>query len=243
MNILGLIPARGGSKRLKNKNILPLLGRPLISYTIEHARESTLINKIVCSTESEEIARIAELEACEVVKRPKRLAQDRSHLEDVLEHTVCYLSHKCSYEAEIVVVLLANVPIRKQGIIDKVIQKLIDTKADSVFTAEPVGKYHPLWMVKRSRDDVMVHYNPSPIFRGQDLPPLYINNGAVWAVWSKVLKRKAKRETNYSKFGNDIRLVIQDRYDAVDVDDIYDFLLAETILKRGGKIFEDRIHR
>lgn len=241
MNILGIIPARGGSKRLKNKNILPLLGRPMISYTIESARASTFLNRVICTTECARIADIAQGECCEVVKRPMRLAQDNSHLEDVLVHAIEYLDRTCGYKVDIAVVLLPNVPVRKPGIIDKVVKKLIDTNADSVFTAEPVGKHHPVWMVQKSRCDKMMFYSPSTIYRGQDLPPLYINNGAVWAVWGEVLKRKAKRETCYSRFGKDIRLVIQDRYDAVDIDDIYDFFLAEAILKQRTTTVRRRI--
>lgn len=232
MNILGIIPARGNSKRLKNKNILPLLGRPVISYTIERAKESRLIDKIVCSTDSKKIAKIAEKEACQIVERPRSLAKDTSRLEDALIYSVDYLWQKCNYRADIVVVLLANIPVRKPGVIDEVIQKLIDTKADSVFTVEKVGRFHPYWMVGKGKKDKMVYYKASPIFREQDLPPLYINNGACWAVWSDVLKKSVQRETNYAQFGKDIRLVIQERYDAVDVDDIYDFLLAETLLNQ-----------
>lgn len=231
MNILGIIPARAGSKRLKNKNILPLMGKPMILYTLEHARKSRLIDKIVCSTDSERIAKIMEKESCEVIKRPKRLARDRSRLEDALIHAVLYLEREQNYSADIVVILLANIPVRQEGVVDKAIEKLIATGADSVFTAEPVGKNNPCWMVRLGKDDKMVYYEPSPVFRGQDLPPVYINNGAVWAIWREVLFRKVKRLTNYAAFGKDIRLIVQSRYDAIDVDDIFDFEIAKIALK------------
>lgn len=235
MNILGVIPARGGSKRLENKNILPLLGKPLICYTIEHAKRSKLIDMVVCSTDSEEIAEVARGCSCKVIKRPKRLAGDRSKIEDAITHAVRYLEQRYHYSADIVVVLLANIPVRAEGVIDKTIKKLIDTKADSVFTVESVGKYNPCWMVKKGKGDKMIYYKPGRIDRVQDFRPLYINNGAVWAVWSKVLKRKMKRKTNYSPFGEDIRLIVQRRYEGIDIDDANDLLLAETILRQSKK--------
>lgn len=235
MHILGVIPARAGSKRLKGKNVLPLMGRPMICHTIDHVRKSALIDRVVCSTDSTETARIAKRNGCEVIRRPKNISQDHSRLEDALIHAIDYLEQKDGYKADIVVILLPNIPIRQNGIIDKVVKRLIATKADSVFTVENVGKHHPLWMVKKGKDDKMVRYVASSVFRGQDLPPLYINNGAVWAVWSGVLKKKIERSTNYSQFGKDMRIIIQDRYNSIDIDDKYDLLLAEAIMKNGRK--------
>jgi len=231
MNILGIIPARAGSKRLKDKNILPLMGKPMILYTLAHARESRLIDRIVCSTDGSRIAKVMEKASCEVIKRPKHLALDRSRLEDVLIHAVLYMERKHNYRADIAVILQANIPVRRGGIIDKVIKKLMTTGADSVFTAEPVGKHNPCWMVKLGKDDRMSYYEPSPIFRAQDLPAVYINNGAVWAIWRDVLFRKRKKLTNYAAYGDDIRLVIQPRYDAIDVDDRFDLEMAGIILR------------
>lgn len=232
MNILGIIPARGGSKRLKDKNIIPLLGKPLISYAIRHAKKSKLLNRVVCSTNSNKIAKVAKKYSCEVIKRPGYLAGDKSMLDDALIHAINYLDKKCSYRADIVVVILANIPVRKPGVIDEAIRKLIKTKADSVFSVEDVGKYHPYWMVKKGKGDRMFYYKASSVFRKQDLPFLYINNGAVWAVWADILRKTVKRKTNYSQFGKDIRLIVQKRYDVIDVDDIYDLHLAEAVLKK-----------
>lgn len=233
MNILGIIPARGGSKRLKNKNILPIYGKPMILYTLEHAKKSRLINRIVCSTDSERIARIMQRQSCEVIRRPKRLAADRSRLEDALVHAVRYMERMHGYRADIVVILLANIPVRRAGTIDTVIKKLLTTGADSVFTAEPVGKNNPRWMVRLGRSDKMIYYEPSAAFRAQDLPAVYINNGAAWAIWREVLFRRVTKLTNYSAFGKDIRMVVQRRYDAVDVDDVFDLEMAKAILSSG----------
>lgn len=242
MKILGIIPARGGSKRLKNKNSAALLGRPLISYTIEHAKASKLIDRVVCSTDSEEIAKIALTESCEVITRPRYLATDNAHIADALIHAADYMDKKFNYKTDIAVILIPNVPVREPGIIDKVIQKLINTRADSVFTVEPVGKYHPNWMVKADKNDRMVYYSPTLVSRAQDLPALYINNGAVLAVWADVLKRRIKRKTNYSQFGNDIRLIVQNRCESVDIDDIYDFIFAEAVLRHRQSQSKEAAH-
>lgn len=231
MNILGVIPARAGSKRLKNKNILPIRGKPMILHALGHARKSRLVDRIVCSTDSPRIAKIMERSSCEVIRRPKRLARDRSRLEDALRHAALYMERKRGFRADIIVVILANIPVRSDGVIDRVIERLIATGADSVFTVEPVGKFNPCWMVQLGKDNRMHYYEPSPVFRAQDLPPVYINNGAAMAVRREVLLRKTDAGTNYAAYGKDIRLVVQKRYDAIDVDDIFDFEMAKIALK------------
>ncbi|MFH1449310.1 MAG: hypothetical protein ABIG09_02745 [bacterium] len=93
-NIVGVITARGGSKGLKNKNILPLLGKPVIYHTIEKAIESKLLDRIVCSTDDDRIASIVKKYGIEVIRRPKELARGISPIEDVLRHAVKRLEKK-----------------------------------------------------------------------------------------------------------------------------------------------------
>src|SRR4030042_1764807 len=115
MNILCIIPARGGSKMPKDKKIIPVIGKPSSAYTIEAALQSHLANKIIISTDDEKIARVAMKYDIQVVKRPKEYSTDTAPIEQALRHVVRLLKGEQGYLADIVVWLQANIPIRKKG--------------------------------------------------------------------------------------------------------------------------------
>ena len=141
MAVLCVIPARAGSKRLKDKNILDLNGKPVIGYTIEAAKQSNLLDRIVVSTESSEIADIVQdMYGLEVIKRPHEFARDDSPIEEALLHAVEYLRDNQGYQTDIVVWLHANLPVRPEGLIDEVVEKLINSKADSCVTCCEVSE-------------------------------------------------------------------------------------------------------
>lgn len=231
MNILGVIPARGGKQQLPNKNILPLLGRPVIAYTILAAQRSSLIDRLVVSTENEDISSVARQFNVEVVDRPSALALDTSPLEDSLRHAVEYLEKKDNYQADIVVHMLANVPVRKEGIIDKVIDKLIDTDADSVVTVYPVDQY-PQWMKKIDQGGYLRPFlPPEKEYRRQDIEQLYLLDGAVMAIKKDILMETAGMKGVYLYTGRNVLGVIQDRKYATEIDTQEDFSIAESFLK------------
>lgn len=229
--ILGIIPARGGSKGLKNKNIKLLLGKPLIYYTIRDAKKSKFLNKIVCSTEDSKIAAIVKRYGIEVIKRPKRLAQDKSKIEDVLRYTVKKLEKEKKFIIDAVVLLNPSIPVKKEGIIDEVINKFLKSGADAVMSVMEIGQFHPNWLLKVGKDGKIQLYSPSRIYRRQDLPKYYLHDGAVAAVKKEVLMRNKEGNPLYPAFGKDIRAVIQAYGEVVDIDYEYDFFLAESILK------------
>ena len=174
MNVLTIIPARGGSKDIKDKNIAPLLGKPIIAYTIEAALESKLTDKIVVSTEDKKIAEVSRKYGIQVIDRPAKYATDTAPIEWALRHAVRYLELKEKYFADIVVWLQANVPIRKKGQIDNVIRKLIDTNADSVITVTQVTQ-RPEFMKKMVKRDRIIHLAKPKKYRRQDYTkPLYV---------------------------------------------------------------------
>ena len=125
MEVLAVIPARGGSKRLPRKNIKLLAGRPLIAYTIDAARECKLITRIVVSTEDAEIAAVARGLGVEVIDRPRKYATDWTPSEFVLEHCL-HEFYLRGYDPNIVVLLQPTSPIRKEGIIDACIRQVAD---------------------------------------------------------------------------------------------------------------------
>ena len=131
--VIAVIPARGGSKGIPRKNIRPLLGKPLIAYTIEAALKSKRIDRVVVSTEDEEIAEISQRWGAEVVRRPEELARDDSPSVDTILHAVDWFEEQ-GERFDIVVMLEATSPLRKEDDLDNAIGLLIKNldKADSL---------------------------------------------------------------------------------------------------------------
>lgn len=148
--VLAIIPARGGSKGLPNKNILPLLGHPLIAYSIKAAIDSNLITKIIVTTDSQAIADVALQYGAEVpFLRPSEFAQDLSTDLDVFRHALNWLKENQNYNPDFVVQLRPTSPIRKAELIDNCIQKLADSTAESlrIVTPSPINPYK-MWSIE-----------------------------------------------------------------------------------------------
>jgi hypothetical protein len=140
LNVLAIIPARGGSKGVPGKNIRELAGKPLIAYSIEAALESEHVDHVVVSTEDEQIAAAAREWGSEVVPRPPELATDTAPTDPVLEHAVTYLEQLDGYRADLIVLLQPTSPLRPPGLIDACIERYLLLAADG---AGPGGKLRP----------------------------------------------------------------------------------------------------
>ena len=146
MRILGLIPARGGSKGVPKKNIKLLGKKPLIEYTIDGAKNSKLISQIVISTDDEEIAIAAEIAGCKPpFIRPSEIAQDNSTSLEVVQHAITFFeSQNIFFDA--VCLLQPTTPFREKGFIDQAIEKFITSKADCLVSVLPIPhEYNPHW--------------------------------------------------------------------------------------------------
>lgn len=231
MNTLCIIPARGGSKRLKNKNIIPLLGKPIIAYSIASALESKLVNKIVVSTDDPKIIRVSQEYGIQAIKRPKEYSTDTAPIEQALRHAVSYLNKKENYSADIIVWLQANVPIRKKGQIDAVINKLLITGADSAVTVYQVSQY-PLWMKRMDKRGFI-----SPLsagikeYRSQDVEPLYLLDGAIVAMRREALMSTSGKSGAHIYLGKTTAGIIQEKKYTIEVDDKEDLDLAKFYLQ------------
>lgn len=231
MNILCVIPARGGSKGFKNKNVIPLYGKPLIGYTIEAALESKLLNKIAVSTDDKKIAKVATRYKVQVIKRPKKFATDSAPIEDAIRHAVKYLKSNDGYVPEIVVWLQANVPIRKRGQIDKVVRRLMSSRADSAATVYPVSQY-PQWMKIMDKQGFLFPLFPGfKRYRRQDVKTLYLLDGAVVAIKRKVLMETAGKRGVHIFMGKKTIAVVQDKKYSIEIDKKEDLELARFILR------------
>lgn len=231
--VLGVIIARRGSTGLKRKNILPILGKPTIAYTIEAALKAELLDAIVLTTDDEEAQRIGRDYPIWVIGRPAELATNTAPIDEAVRWATKEIEKLYNFTADIVVILNGNIPYRPDGIIDMAIKHLIKTGADSVQSYSPVGKFHPDWMVKLVDGDKVVLNNPNHPYRRQDLPKMYIPNGAVIAVRKDILFRPKEREDDFYAFlGKDRRGIVHPESSyIVDIDELKDLYIAEAIIK------------
>jgi CMP-N-acetylneuraminic acid synthetase len=180
--ILGLITARGGSKGLPRKNILPLAGRPLIGWTLDAARASRRLGRCLVSTDDEDIAAVARRLGGEVpFLRPLELAGDRSPHLDVVLHALQWLATHEAYRPDYVLILQPTSPLRTADDIDGIIRLALEHRADAAVSVCPAHD-HP-WLVHRLQADGTL----APMVacelaypRRQDLPPAYALNGALF---------------------------------------------------------------
>jgi len=231
-NILGIIPARGGSKGILRKNIKKLLGKPLISYTIDSAKRSKFLTSIIVSTDDKEISAIAQECGAEVpFLRPKELAEDKSPMVLVVQHAVGYMEEKDGVVYDYIVLLQPTSPLKKAEDIDATVSKLIDTGADNVYSVTELTEntYHPLRIKKIDGDKVQPFWeNETEGVQRQNLPKVYRRNGAIFAFTRDLIMNKG------SIFGleeSDTRGYIMPKDRSVDVDSELDLFTAEYILK------------
>ena len=202
MNILGITPARGGSKTIPRKNIDDISGKPLIAWTIEAAKESGMIDRYVVSTEDKEIAEIVREYGVEVLSRPSALATDEATTISVLQHVVEQIP------CEIIVLLQATSPIRRQGLVDECIKEFISNDYDSLATGF-ICDY--------------IEYGKNQL-RRQDIEGFFYDDGNVYVIKADIIKKG-------DRCGKKIGRKVISRWENVEIDDEFDFWLAEQILK------------
>ncbi|MFA5146538.1 MAG: acylneuraminate cytidylyltransferase family protein [Candidatus Omnitrophota bacterium] len=225
-NILGIIPARGNSKRIPRKNIARLDGRPLIFYTIREALRSRYLDRVVVSSEDKEIIGMSRRYGAGVIKRPGRLARDRTPTEPVLLHALEYLKRREGYLPDIVVLLQATSPLRGAKIIDGCIERFIKSGADSLLTVCEDRAYR--WRLQNKR--IKPLYDINKRRRSQDVMPLYKENGAVY-----ITRRETLVEHGNRLWGK-IDFFVMDEKDSIEIDHKADLLLAEQVLRSKKKI-------
>lgn len=231
MHTLAVILARAQSKAIPEKCVHPVLGRPMIEYTFDHALCAYAVDAIVLSTDSVKAKRLATAYAIPIIDRPAKLADDSATVYDAVRHAVNQTQEQNGLTVDAVVILYANVPVRSNTIIDRVVTHLEKSGADSVRTVAAVGKFHPDWL-HCVRGDRMESFRENNIYRRQDLEPLYYHDGAVIAVTREALfSTSGDPQDHFAFLGKDRRCVIQDSLDAVDVDEMKDVFVAEAVLR------------
>jgi len=232
MRILGIIPARGGSKGIPRKNIRLLAGKPLLQHTVEAARAAKRLTRTVLSTDDPEIADVGRACGVEVpFMRPPELARDDTPTLPVLQDVVRHLEGLGDH-FDAVLVLQPTNPLRRAEDIDGAIELLERTGADSVISFVDAGEKHPARM-KFIDDEGRVTDPPfAEAFEGQrrqDLPKLYLREGSIYLTRHEVLMNQ-----NSIK-GRDCRAWIVAEERACNIDTLFDWFIAEQLLKYHGR--------
>ena len=226
-NILGLIPARGGSKGLPRKNIKPLLGKPLIAWTIEEALASKYLDRLIVSTDDKEIAEISKKYGAEVpFIRPKELAEDNAKGIDVALHAIDWLKKNDKQKQyDLLMLLQPTSPLRTTEDIDKAIELLFLKDAKAIVSVCEVDHY-PLWSNTLPENGCMKDFIRKEIMNKnrQELPIFYRLNGCIYLAYCSYLQKQR------SFFGEKSFAYIMPKERSIDIDGEIDFRLAEILL-------------
>ena len=229
VTVLGVIPARGGSKGLPRKNVLPLLGKPVIAYTIEAALEAKHLNHVVVSTDDDEIASVAAACGVEVVRRPAELATDDIAIDPALRHALREVEASRG-RVEVLVWLQANVPTTRPEIVDAVVEKFLATRPSCVQTVVPY-RAPPQWAWRIDGDRMApLEGVYSYSTRRQDVVPAYHPDGAVIAIDRDVLMA-AEGKPPPAYLGSDRRAVVQDAKYSIEIDEPGDVYFCEVAIR------------
>jgi CMP-N-acetylneuraminic acid synthetase len=189
LKTLCIIPARGGSKGVRRKNIKMVAGKPLIAHAIQCAAGSMKTNCTIVSTEDEEIASVAFQYGTPVVPRPRELAADATPMLPVLIHALDYLEKNMGQAFDLIMLLQTTSPLRTSGDVDNVISMFEeDPLLDGVISVVELHNLHASKMYNVHRDGGMSTLaNISETGNRQDLPPVYYRNGCIYAVRTKAM--------------------------------------------------------
>ena len=226
MKILYLIPARSGSKGLPGKNIKHLAGKPLIHYSIDAALQCKTSNDVVCvSTDSEEIQKISILQGADApFLRPKKYSGDKSSSREVIIHALDWYKSSEDQNFDLIVLLQPTSPFRNSKHIKESLNKL-NSNNEALFSVSET-KANPYFTLYKNNDDGCIErYARSQINRRQDCPNFYELNGAIYIIRTEqIVKKEFYDLKNIAKY-------IMTKEDSIDIDDLFDFQLAEMIYK------------
>jgi len=223
MSVLCIIPARGGSKRVPGKNLLPLAGRSALAWSLIHARESELVDDVVVSTDDAEIAALARTYGAEVVARPEDLSHDTATSESALRHVLDARKAAGHEDPELVVFLQCTSPVRRRDDIDNAIQLMRDSGADSVFSACENSRL--IWGMN-GEEPVALNYDWQRRKREQEMERQFRENGSIYVFPPALL-----RETD-NRMGERKRIYEMDYWTSFQVDTGEHLELIDWILRR-----------
>jgi CMP-N,N'-diacetyllegionaminic acid synthase len=227
--ILALVPARGGSKSIPHKNIVPLGNKPLIAYVLDTLQRSRYINKVVVSTDDTQIAEVAEKAGAEVpFLRPREISQDSSPAMPLIFHAVKALQEMQNYVPDVIVFLQPTSPFTRVGQIDSAIELLRESNADAVTTVvEAPHVFHPYNIRQVNADGTVNFFMPKEhdLYPTRQAKPKFYAFGNVYVLKHQTL-------TNYGNlYGERCIPLVVDAVSAFDINDPVDLAIAECLLK------------
>lgn len=229
MRVIAIIPARGGSKGIPGKNIVPLAGKPLIAWSIEAARGAGLVDSVFVSTDSSEIAKVSLEYGAEIINRPAELAGDIASSETALLHAIDTVEKTGGIPVDLVVFLQATSPVRDGTDIDNAIRQYRVTGADSLFSCTTVEDY---FMWEKDGDTYRsINYDYHNRKMRQNIEPRYVENGSIYVFTPELIRRENNR------LGGRIAIYEMPFWKSFQVDEVEDldicaFYLEAKIMKR-----------
>jgi len=223
MSVLAVIPARGGSKEIKGKNLKKINNKTLIEQTIDEAKKSKIIDKIYVSSDSSEILKLAKKKKIFYIKRPKNLSKDNSKTIDAIKHLLYFLKIKKNYIPNYVVILQPTSPFRKSYHIDLALKKILNDKiADSLVSCVEVPhNFTPELLMTKKKDGYL---KVKKLFNRQKKKLYFARNGAaIYIIKHPVFYKNV--------FGKNVLPFLMDFKSSIDVNTLEDLKLARIISK------------
>ena len=224
MTTVAIIPARGGSKGIPGKNLMPFCGKPLLAWSIEQALRSRYIKSVYVSSDDDEILKVAEFYGAIGIKRPKEFAGDTSPAEESLLHALDYIEGELGQKIEVVVFLQATSPIRETKDIDNAVEKFLSEGADSLFSAALLEDFC-IWGFRNDRLESISSDYKNRGFR-QDREPLYLENGSIYVFKPEILRKYDNR------LGGKIAMYLMKYRKSFEIDKIEDVEICEYFMKK-----------
>lgn len=225
--VVALIPAKGKSERIKNKNLKKICKRPLLWWTIDSAKKCKYIDEIYVSSDSLKILNYSKNHKVKTIKRPKNISNNLATKKDVIYHALNYFKNKKNY-FDYLIYLQPTSPLRTNYHIDYALSKIFKKKISGLVSVSQQVDEH-LWEIKVKNNKISndIKKNKNFAKRSQDLKKIYKPNGAIFIFNLKRLKYK-----NQFDISKGFEIYEMDRLSSIDIDDDYDFNLADLILKR-----------
>lgn len=224
MRVLGLVPARGGSKGIPRKNVRELNGKPLIAYTFEQAKRASAITDIVCSTDDDEVSSLASKWGVGLpFRRPLALATDTASIKDVVVHALDTLAN-AGRDYDAVMLLQPTSPFRSAEDIDAAVEILRNEDADCVISLSVVSHQHPFYMYRLAGGRPIPLFPESVGIRRQEFAEIYIRNGAIYLTRTSALRMTG------SLYGRSQAAYVMPAERSINIDEQADWDLAERYL-------------
>jgi N-acylneuraminate cytidylyltransferase/CMP-N,N'-diacetyllegionaminic acid synthase len=241
VRVVAVIPARAGSKRVPGKNLRLLGGRPLVAHSIEDARAARVVDRVIVSTDSEEVVKVALDHGAEApFLRPAVLAGDRVSDTPVVAHAAQWLEDHEGYAPDVLVLLRPTTPVRAPGLIERCVERLVRTGADSVRSVRNVGHWHPYWMLSVDADGFAQPFlegkTVDDYYQSQLLPPVFKHDGYCDVIRRANVPRDCPATATLAGFYGRRRAVeVNPDPDFVNIDTDDEFVHAEWVLARRGR--------